>query len=100
VLGACTPPTELGRVATRTRGEAIVLYGHTADESQALSEQLARLRADSGVPIFVGGSASVGQRDVCKAAGAIPLGHDIANGVKCLTAALVNPQRIAAAESP
>jgi MerR family transcriptional regulator, light-induced transcriptional regulator len=88
LLAANTPLQELVRAATRARCAAIVLSATMAPESQLLTEQLPSVVAESPVPVFLGGLASVTKHDAIVAAGVEPLGVDIDAAIKCIQAAL------------
>jgi len=47
-----------------------------------LSDQLPALVAAAGMPVFVGGLTAVRRHDEIVAAGALPLGNDIAHGLQ------------------
>lgn len=81
-LGADTPFDELKTPVERSSGDAILLSGSIEPDADVLTEQLANLVASTRVPVFVGGRTAVQHTDAILAAGAIPLGADIAQGVK------------------
>lgn len=88
LLGANTPLAELAAAAQRGRCKAIVLSGSTATESRWLSEELPALCSAANVPVFIAGSVSLRHRDELVAAGAVPLGNDLANGTRRVAQAL------------
>jgi DNA-binding transcriptional MerR regulator/methylmalonyl-CoA mutase cobalamin-binding subunit len=77
LLGADMPLSELAYVARRTNASALVLSGTHEVPSQVAGAQMAQLVAASKVPVFVGGTVAVHQRNRLVAAGALPLGTDI-----------------------
>lgn len=88
LLGAHTPVEELAFAVRRGRCQAAVLYGAHAPEPRLLAEQLPRLCAAIGVPVFVGDAVSIRYRDAVVAAGAIPLGTDLAAATRRLAEGL------------
>jgi DNA-binding transcriptional MerR regulator len=81
-LGADTPFEELKIPVERSSGDAILLSGSIEPKSQLISEQLANLVASIDVPVFVGGRTAAQHTDAILAAGAIPLGTDINQGMR------------------
>ena len=90
LLGANMPLVELAVPVKRADCHAIVLSGSLTPEPQVLREELPDLVAAAGVPVFVGGMTSVRERDAIVSAGAIPLGNDIAAGVKRIRSTLTS----------
>jgi len=88
LLGADMPLAELGYAARRAQAEAIVLSGSIEPGAGLLAHELPGLVRSAGVPVFVGGRTSVRARDEIVAAGAEPLGADIASGLRRLGEAL------------
>jgi len=93
LLGADMPLAELGYAARRSQADAIVLSGSIEPTPKLLESELPKLVLEAGVPVFVGGLTSVRHRDALVAAGAGPLGGDIAAGLRHLGDALANPAR-------
>jgi DNA-binding transcriptional MerR regulator len=87
-LGANTPLTELAPAALRSGSRAIVVSSSVDPEPGLLKDALPELVAQARIPVFVGGHTSVRHRDAVVAAGATPLGTDIAAGVRLLLAVL------------
>jgi DNA-binding transcriptional MerR regulator/methylmalonyl-CoA mutase cobalamin-binding subunit len=81
VLGADMPLNELPAAARKTRCAAIVLSGLVAPDTAILKKDLAEAIDQSGVPVFIGGRASVDAYDSLKRAGAEPLGTDLETGL-------------------
>ena len=88
LLGANMPLEELYASIKRAKCGGIVLSGSISPAPQVLRNQLPRLVAEAGIPVFVGGMASVRERDAIVSAGAIPLGNDLAAGAERIRAAL------------
>ena len=88
LLGANMPLEELSASIKRARCRGIVLSASISPAPQVLRERLPRLVASSGIPVFVGGMASVRERDAIVSAGAIPLGNDLAAGAERIRATL------------
>jgi DNA-binding transcriptional MerR regulator/methylmalonyl-CoA mutase cobalamin-binding subunit len=84
LLGADMPLAELGYAARSSQADAIVLSGSIEPEAKRLDIELPRLVLEAGVPVLVGGLASVRERDAIVAAGAVPLGTDIGAGLRHL----------------
>jgi len=82
LLGADMPLADLPLAAKRSQSAAIVLSGSVEPDAQMLAEQLPALVAAAGMPVFIGGLTAVRRRDEIVAAGAVPLGNDIAHGLQ------------------
>jgi len=93
LLGADMPLVELGYAARRSQADAIVLSASIEPAPGLLEIELPKLVLEAGMPVFVGGLTSVRKRDAVVAAGAGPLGGDIAAGLRHLGDALANPAR-------
>ena len=94
LLGASASLSELAAAAQRGRCKAIVLSGNGHGDAQWLSEQLPRLCTAAGVPVFVAGNISIRYRDQLVAAGAMPIGNDLASGTKRVLDALSLPSTL------
>ena len=81
LLGADMPLEELPAAARKTRCAAIVLSGLVAPAANTLKTDLAQTVEQCGVPVFIGGRASVDAYDALKSAGAEPLGTDVEAGL-------------------
>lgn len=92
LLAAQTPIEELPSVAKRARCEAVVLSATLTPPTFVLTEQLPTMVEAVDVPVFVGGAASLSQRDAIVAAGADVLGTDIPAGVERIRTALASVQ--------
>ncbi len=88
LLGADMPLDDLPHAARSAQADAIVLSGSIAPPQSLLTEELPKLVRDAALPVLIGGLTSVAQRDAIVAAGAEPLGSDIAAGLKRLGSAL------------
>lgn len=84
LLGANMPLDQLAYAARRTQAAGIVLSGSIETPASLHAEALPALVRDAAVPVFVGGPTSVHQQQELRAAGAIPLGTDITNGLRQL----------------
>jgi len=87
LLGADMPITDLVVPVARSGAAAIVLSGSVRVADETLSEQLRTLIEKAKVPVFIGGHSAVKYHDAILRAGAMPLGTDIAAGLKRIAAA-------------
>ena len=88
LLAAQTPMEELAAAARRARCNAIVLSSTLTPPADVIAAKLPAMVKAAGVPVFVGGLASLRERDGIAAAGADVLGTDIAAGVERIRLAL------------
>jgi DNA-binding transcriptional MerR regulator/methylmalonyl-CoA mutase cobalamin-binding subunit len=93
-LGANMPLGELAFVANRTSCNAIVLSGAIAPGTETLARDLPRLAKAAGIPVFVGGLASVLACDEINKAGAEALGQDMEHGLRRLKERLARPPQL------
>lgn len=93
LLGADVPLAELAYATHRSQAGAIVLSGSIEPGLEQFEQDLSRLVRESSVPVFIGGQTSVRRRDAIVAAGAVPLGSDIAAGLGHIGAALAHAAR-------
>lgn len=84
LLGANMPLEELPETARRAGVQGIVLSGSVRPAPRFFSEQLSALVGQAGVPVFLGGNASVKHHDEIVAAGALPLGGEYAPAIETL----------------
>ena len=77
MLAAQTPLEELPTAARRARCDAIVLASTVTPPDGVIREKLPAMVAAASVPVFVGGLASLRERDGIVAARAEVLGTDI-----------------------
>ncbi|MET0660022.1 MAG: MerR family transcriptional regulator [Steroidobacteraceae bacterium] len=90
LLAARTPLEELPIAARRAHCAAVVLSATVTPPALVITEQLPAMVAAAGVPVFVGGGASVHERDAIVASGAEVLGTDISAGVERIRSALAD----------
>ena len=83
-LGANMPLHELAGVADSKDCSAIVLAGAIEPKDKVLSKDLPLLVKEAGMPVAVGGLASVYACEAIDRAGAEPLGRDIEHGLEKL----------------
>lgn len=88
ITGASTPFTELSAVHARARCAAIVCSSTVEPSSHILERELPRLVRSVGMRVFVGGATAVRQSSAVAAAGAVPLGVGLRDGVRLLMAIL------------
>ena len=81
-LGADTPFSELKTPIERAHADALLLSGSIKPEVAEFGHELAALVESVAVPVFVGGRTAVELNDEIIAAGAVPLGADIAQGIQ------------------
>jgi methylmalonyl-CoA mutase cobalamin-binding subunit len=92
LLAARTPVEELA-IATRRAGcAAVVLSATVAPPESVVRKQLPDVVNAAGVPVFVGGPASLQYRDAFAGAGAQVLGTDIAAGLERVQGVLADVQ--------
>ena len=77
ILGADTPLQQTAYAARTGACDAIVLSATTAPPAGVLEEQLPQLVETAGMPVMVGGQASVTGRTAIENSGAIALGDDM-----------------------
>jgi DNA-binding transcriptional MerR regulator/methylmalonyl-CoA mutase cobalamin-binding subunit len=81
LLGANMPLDQLAYAARRTQAAGIVLSGSIEAPASLHAQALPALVRDAAVPVFIGGPTSMHQEQELRAAGAIPLGTDITEGL-------------------
>ncbi|MEM1412477.1 MAG: MerR family transcriptional regulator [Pseudomonadota bacterium] len=84
ILGADMPLEELAVAAERTGAAAIVLSGLLELPADLLRRELPALVEAAGVPVFMGGRASVRSLDAVRRCGIEPLGADVDTGLNKL----------------
>jgi MerR family transcriptional regulator, light-induced transcriptional regulator len=92
LLGANTPLSELPLACRSAQCDAIVISGSTVSPEDLLREQLPALLLAAGRPVFVGGPIAAQHREAITRLGAIPLGVNIARGVRRLAAEFLDNQ--------
>jgi DNA-binding transcriptional MerR regulator/methylmalonyl-CoA mutase cobalamin-binding subunit len=80
-LGSNLPLEELPAAVRQSGCDAVVLSGSLEPEPELLATRLPRVVAGAGVPVIVGGAASVGCQDAIRVAGAVPVGEDLDRGI-------------------
>lgn len=83
VLGACTPFAELIAVHRRARCSALVI-SCTLDPTSDVLEDIPKLVARAGVPVFVGGAGAATCGRALQRAGAAQIGAKVEAGVRLL----------------
>lgn len=81
ILGADMPLEDLAQAAERTGSAGIVLSGLLELPTDLLKKELPALVEASGVPVFMGGRASVRSLDAVRRCGIEPLGADVDTGL-------------------
>ena len=84
ILGADTPFDEVAAAQARARCDAIVISCSVDPPAGVLQRELRSLVRKCAVPVFVGGGAATRQRALVVAAGAIPLGTEVDDGVRMM----------------
>lgn len=88
VLGANTPLDELARALRRSACSAVVISMSIDPAPPLIEDELPALARLAGAPVFVGGPTAVRHRRAIAAAGAIPIGVDLEDSVRLITATL------------
>jgi MerR family transcriptional regulator, light-induced transcriptional regulator len=88
VLGADTPLEDAAMAQRRSGSEAIVISSSIDPAPELFARALPKLAGELAVPVFVGGGTSVRHRRAVVAAGAIPLGIELEDGVRLIAATL------------
>ncbi len=86
LLGANMPLEEIPAAARQARCHGVILSGSLDPAPELLARRLPRVVAQTPVPIVVGGSASVRCHDAIRAAGAEPVGDDMEQGIRRISA--------------
>jgi DNA-binding transcriptional MerR regulator len=92
LLGADTPLEDIGIALRRSSADAAVISSSVDPRPGLLERALPKLVRAAGVPVFVGGATAVRHRRPIAAAGAIPIGTELEDGVRRIMAALENPR--------
>jgi DNA-binding transcriptional MerR regulator len=90
MLAAQTPLEDLPLAARRAHCDAIVLSSTITPPEDVIKQKLPAMVAAASVPVFVGGLASLRERDGIVAAGAEVVGTDIPAGIERIRLALGN----------
>lgn len=88
-LGANMPTRQIVHVARHTHAQGIVLAGRRIDDPGAALADIAWLAAETASPLFVGSHFSTQTRERLQALGAIPLGEDMAVGMRLVESRLL-----------
>ncbi|MFN0303836.1 MAG: MerR family transcriptional regulator [Burkholderiales bacterium] len=90
LLGADMPLKAVNYAARRSQSGAIILSGSADVKPAVFENDLPRLVRTADVPVFLGGPASVRYRDGIVAAGAEPLGSDVAAALRRIQVTLAS----------
>jgi DNA-binding transcriptional MerR regulator len=86
LLGADTPFEEVAVAQRRAACDAVVISSSIDPVPGMIERSLRALVREAGVPVFVGGSTATRHRAAIAAAGAIPVGSDLEDGVRLIRA--------------
>lgn len=95
LLGAHMPLEEIAVAQARVSARAVVLSSTMPPEPGMLTRELPRLARKVRVPVFVGGPTAVRERTAIAAAGAVPCGVELEDGVRLVLATLRRAQETA-----
>lgn len=84
ILGADMPMQNLAEAVAKAGCQAVILSGLLNPDPQTLTRDLAELARHAGVPVLIGGQASVQCFDALRRAHVEPLGADVDTGLKRL----------------
>lgn len=87
-LGANMPTRQIVHVARQAHAQGIVLSGRQVPDPMATLADIAWLAEAASIPVFVGSHFSVQAREPLQAEGAIPLGTDMAVGMRLMESRL------------
>jgi len=90
ILGADQPLEELAEVARRCHAAGIVLSGGLDPDGPALFTAIATMVRRGGLPVFVGGRTAERHETELEAAGALPLGQPLEEGLAIIERTLEN----------
>lgn len=88
LLGADTPLPDVAIARQRSQGDAVVISSSVDPAASFFKDELPQLVRAAGVPVFVGGTTAVRHRREVSAAGAIPLGVELEDGVRLVATML------------
>jgi DNA-binding transcriptional MerR regulator len=88
LLGADTPLPDIAIARQRSQGDAVVISSSVDPAPSFFSDELPQLARQAGVPVFVGGSTAIRHRREVSAAGAVPLGVELEDGVRLVATTL------------
>lgn len=92
LLGAHVPLDEIAVTQKRVCARAVILSSTIPPEPGVLRRDLPKLVRKVGVPVFVGGPTAVCERAPIAAAGAVPCGVELEDGVRLVLATLRHAQ--------
>jgi DNA-binding transcriptional MerR regulator/methylmalonyl-CoA mutase cobalamin-binding subunit len=93
VLGADMPFEELAGAARRARCEAVVISSSVESADGLIERSLRSLVKQVSMPVFFGGPTAVRHRQSIASTGSIPVGTDLADGVRLIAATLAERRR-------
>lgn len=88
LLGADTPLGDVAIARRRSGAHAVIISSSIDPAPDFLAEALPQLVRQAGVPVFVGGSTALRHRRKVAAAGAIPLGVELEDGLRLVATML------------
>jgi DNA-binding transcriptional MerR regulator len=88
LLGADTPLPDVAIARQRSQGDAVVISSSVDPAASFFKDELPQLVREAGVPVFVGGTTALRHRREVSAAGAIPLGVELEDGVRLVATML------------
>ncbi|HET9267975.1 MAG TPA: MerR family transcriptional regulator [Vicinamibacterales bacterium] len=88
LLGADTPLEDIAIACNRARCEAVVISSSVDPSYELLAGALPSLVRTTRVPVFVGGRSGARHGAAIAAAGAVPLGSGLDDGVRAIAVAL------------
>jgi DNA-binding transcriptional MerR regulator len=88
LLGADMPLEEIAVAQRRALCDGVVISSSMDPAPGLFESSLPKLVRQAGVPVFLGGATATRHRAAISAAGAIPLGSDVEEGVRLLLANL------------
>lgn len=92
LLGADTPLPDVAIARQRSQGDAVVISSSVEPAPSFFRDELPQLVRQAGVPVFVGGSTAIRHRREVSAAGAVPLGVELEDGVRLVAATLAHEE--------
>lgn len=93
LLGADTPLEDIAIAARRGEADAVIVSSSVEPGADFFSDALPQLVRKAGVPIFIGGSTAERHGRAIEAAGAIPVGVELENGVRLVASRLSRETR-------
>lgn len=93
LLGADTPLEDIAIARHRGNADAIIVSSSVEPGEEFFTEGLPRLVRKAGTPVFIGGATAERHGRAVEAAGAVPVGVDLENGVRLICARLAREAR-------